>query len=217
MILSDRQKAIVEEWINTNSNILVSAVPGSGKTTTLLYLLEHYCEARTLFLAFNKTISLEIENKIINKNLIYGKSKTIHSLGMMSIKDHYSKVKVNSRKNFDLIRILESKYREELKSVRWKDKVKLRFTLSDINDASRLFLTNDLNEIKAHISNMGKVFKPHTLLEEMWKDFIEIRENSYKGRNISIDFIDMIYLPVYKDLYIPINPKYLMLDNILFN
>ena len=58
---SDRQLAIEDTWLNTDKNILCGAVAGSGKTTTLLSLLELRNKS-TLFLAFNKTIQAEIQS-----------------------------------------------------------------------------------------------------------------------------------------------------------
>lgn len=60
---SPKQTKIFDTWINTHNNILINAVAGSGKTTTLLQLLE-LCDNRTLFLAFNKSIQEEIQAKI---------------------------------------------------------------------------------------------------------------------------------------------------------
>ncbi len=52
---SGKQERIFDTWNNTDKNILINAVAGSGKTTTLLELLK-FCEYRTLFLAFNKSV-----------------------------------------------------------------------------------------------------------------------------------------------------------------
>ena len=82
---SQRQLDIFSIWQNRDTNILINAVAGSGKTTTLLQLLE-LCNSKTLFLAFNKSIQEEIQSKIDIKGLRQGKSMTLHSLGLLAIK-----------------------------------------------------------------------------------------------------------------------------------
>jgi len=43
---SSKQQKIFDTWERTDNNILINAVAGSGKTTTLLHLLE-YCKLDT--------------------------------------------------------------------------------------------------------------------------------------------------------------------------
>ena len=82
---SNKQQKIFDTWNNTDKNILINAVAGSGKTTTLLELLQ-YCKYRTLFLAFNKSVQEEIQGQIDKKGLTQGKALTMHSLGLSAIK-----------------------------------------------------------------------------------------------------------------------------------
>ena len=82
----------------------------------------------------------------------------------------------------------------------------------DMNDISRLFLTNDIEEIKKHFSSMDKYLNWHDRLPELWSKMIQLREESYGENNVIIDFNDMIYLPVIKKFEIPIAPYYLMVD-----
>ena len=90
---SHRQQAVYNTWQNENCNILIGAVAGSGKTTTLMGLLE-MCKHRTLFLAFNKSIQEEIQNTINTKKLIQGKAMTMHSLGYTALKSCFSNITV---------------------------------------------------------------------------------------------------------------------------
>ena len=92
---SQRQLDIFSIWQNRNSNILINAVAGSGKTTTLLQLLE-LCKYKTLFLAFNKSIQEEIQQKIESRGLKQGKAMTLHSLGLMAIRENCRKIKINN-------------------------------------------------------------------------------------------------------------------------
>jgi superfamily I DNA/RNA helicase len=213
MVLSDKQELIKQTFLETDLNILTSACAGSGKTSTLMMLLE-LCDNRTLFLAFNKSIQEEIQAKIDEKGLRQGKALTLHSLGLSAIKNAYNKVFVKSSKNIDLIKKLQEEFKKELKSYKWQDRLKLTYFLMDINDISRLFLTNNLEEIKKYMLSMDKPFHSFNDLGVFWERLIELRTLEENKQNINVDFIDMIYLPVIKGLYIPIEPVYLFLDEV---
>ena len=208
---SQRQLDIFSIWQNRDTNILINAVAGSGKTTTLLQLLE-LCNSKTLFLAFNKSIQEEIQSKIDIKGLRQGKSMTLHSLGLLAIRNSYKKWKINNGKNFDLIKKLQSDERRIFSRLSWEDKIKFTYTLMDMNDISRLFLTDNIEEIKIHFNSMDKLMVSHPDLEYIWSKLLELRTESYEQNLVEIDFNDMIYLPVLKNLHIPIDPIYLMID-----
>ena len=210
---SDKQQKIFDVWNNTDKNILINAVAGSGKTTTLLELLQ-FCKYRTLFLAFNKSVQEEIQSKIDEKGLSQGKALTMHSLGLSAIRTHYkgSKIYIKNGKNFDLIKKVQAKHKVIFKKMSWEDKLKLSYTLMDMNDIARLFLTDDMEEIKIHLQSMDKSFVVHEEIVSLWASLISFREASYKGKNIIIDFNDMIYLAARENFNIPVEPYYLMVD-----
>lgn len=208
---SDKQQKIFDTWNDTDKNILINAVAGSGKTTTLLELLK-YCKYRTLFLAFNKSVQEEIQSKIDEKKLGQGKALTMHSLGLSAIREHYKKVVIKNGKNFDLLKLVQTKHKSIFKYMKWEDKLKLSYTLMDMNDISRLFLTDDMGEIKKHLQSMDKNFVNHKDIVSLWSSFINFREASYNSNTVVIDFNDMIYLAAREKLHIPIEPYYLMVD-----
>lgn len=208
---SVKQAAIYDCWQKEDSNILISAVAGSGKTTTLMEILA-MCEYRTLFLAFNKSIQMEIQEKIDSRGLAQGKAMTLHSLGFRALMKNYSKVIVKNGKKYGLLKEVEKRNQVLFKALKWEDKAKLYYTLYDLNDYSRLFLTNDITELYGYFKEMGKTFFDLPELPIVWQDFIDVREESYVGPVIEIDFTDMIYLPVHKDFSLPINTVYLMVD-----
>ena len=208
---SDKQQKIFETWKNTSDNILIKAVAGSGKTTTLLELLA-FCEYRVLFLAFNKSVQEEIQSKIEEKGLLQGKALTMHSLGLSAIREKYKKITIKNGKNFDIIKMVQAKHKTSFKSMKWEDKLRLSYTLMDMSDIARLFLTDDIEEIKKHMQSMDKNFYSHKDIVALWSSFIELREESYKSKVVVIDFNDMIYLAARENLRIPVDPYYLFVD-----
>ena len=213
MIPSGRQEVVYDTWTSTDSNMLIQAVAGSGKTTTLMGILER-SEYRTLFLAFNKSIQEEIQLKIDEKGFKHAKALTIHSLGLTAIKNYYghNNIIVNNSKSYQLMRYLEKVEAKTYSKISWEDRIKISMTLSELHDTSRLFMTDDLNQLSKSMIEMDKFYYKHDLLPIIWESFLQIREASYVSNKIEIDFIDMVYLVVKNKLMIPIQPYYLMVD-----
>jgi superfamily I DNA/RNA helicase len=189
---------------------LIQAVAGSGKTSTLLQLLS-MCDSRTLFLAFNKGIQEEIQARITEKGLAQGKALTLHSMGLSAIRNN-TKFRIDNRKNLSIVKLLQEKNRTIFNNLTWEKKLRMSFTLSDFNDVSRIYMTDDIVQIMDYMANMDKGFFETDWLEDMWEQFIEVREEFMAENNKVIDFIDMIYLPLKLDYEIPVYCTYLMID-----
>ena len=97
---SIQQNDILNTWETEECNIVISAGAGCGKTTTLMRLLES-CKHRTLFLAFNKSIQEDIQERIERDGLGQGLAKTMHSLGFDALKSKYKRLNVVSSKRFE--------------------------------------------------------------------------------------------------------------------
>jgi len=82
MQLTDEQQAIIQ----TNENIVINAVAGSGKTTTLIeYAKTRSSNKRILYLAFNRSVKTEAEQKFAAAGLKNVKVETAHSLAFDAI------------------------------------------------------------------------------------------------------------------------------------
>ena len=87
---SNYQKSILN-YIDSNSgNLLVDAKAGSGKTSTLCLIADKIInqDKKCLFLAFNKSIVQELQNRIISDNV---QIKTLHSLGLTFLRSYLYK------------------------------------------------------------------------------------------------------------------------------
>jgi superfamily I DNA/RNA helicase len=106
MNLTEEQKKVV----GTDCNLVINAVAGSGKTTTLIeYAKSRSPKSKILYLAFNKTVKTEAVNKFREAGLKNVKVETAHSLA-------YDHVVKNSRyqvtqgyKSYELCDILDIK------------------------------------------------------------------------------------------------------------
>lgn len=221
MTPSNRQIPIYNEWEFTDNNILVSSVAGSGKTTTLIEILK-LCKYKTLFLAFNKSIQTEITNIIEQENLTVGKAMTMHSLGLSAIKNNV-KFRINNNKKWDVLTKIQNQHDNLYSNIPWEEKLKINYTILDMIDVTKIFLTDDMNTVINHMIDMDKNYNDidvpdeingttNSFIKLIWDDVLAIRDWYYEQPVVEIDFNDMIYLPVIKEFAIPVNPYYLMID-----
>src|SRR3982751_1670168 len=96
------------EIINSNGNIKINAVAGSGKTTTIIeYARTRPGNSKILYLAFNKSVKLEAIKKFTEKGLSNVKVETAHSLAFKHIvfKQKYT-VKPQGYKTNEIVDLL---------------------------------------------------------------------------------------------------------------
>lgn len=97
------QSAIVEWVRNGRGHGAVSAVAGSGKTTTLVHLVAPELRGSALFVAFNKSIASELGARLSGTGV---SSSTIHSAGFSAVRRTLGRVDVRPDKGRDLAREL---------------------------------------------------------------------------------------------------------------
>ena len=100
---SKYQKAVFEAVRETNDSLLIEAVAGSGKTTTIVEAINHVPQNKSVaFLAFNKSIAQELGRRITAPN---ARCMTLHSAGFTAWKRFVgSDVQVDSRKTFEIVK-----------------------------------------------------------------------------------------------------------------
>lgn len=99
---STYQKAIFEWLVEGQGSCVVSAVPGSGKTTLIKGANYIPKSLRSRFLAFNKHIAQQLDQKLPR----HIKSSIIHSLGLSSICRRYRGLpEINQRKYSSLVSV----------------------------------------------------------------------------------------------------------------
>jgi F-box protein 18 (helicase) len=96
-----------EGIFNSTGNILINAVAGSGKTTTLIEYAKGRPGARILYIAFNKSVKIEAEFKFSTNNLRNVTIETAHSLAFKHIvmQSNY-KIKQGDYKPYELVALL---------------------------------------------------------------------------------------------------------------
>jgi DNA helicase II / ATP-dependent DNA helicase PcrA len=215
---SKEQIAVFHHINNSNKNLIVSAVAGSGKTTTLLEALNRIPENKTvLFMAFNKAISEELIKKAPRRSNIL--IKTVHGFGYSLLLDYNEEIKTNFFKYNNIFRNVldynrdnnfESIKKYEFKSSELKLIEKIKTIInnnieidSEFNIDEYITRVIDLCDI-ARLYNIG-------IREKKKLNDLAIRYSILNTYNESesaiilmrlgvhytkeIDFTDMIYLP----------------------
>lgn len=176
MKYSKYQEAIFDAYMNTNKNLLISAVAGSGKTTTLIKLLEIAGPKKVLFCAFNRSIVEEL----LKRTPKTVKVTTLHSLGLYELKKKHN-ITINDNKILDMCN------RIGIDTSHIKD-------IKKIIDLYRLTLID-----KSEIEQLIRKEKSKASLDEVLV-IIGMMESTYSQKSIEIDYTDMVYLPIYNNL-----------------
>lgn len=194
---SKYQKDIYKEYNTTRNNIFISAGPGSGKTATIVELInQKSLSKKAIMLAFNKSIQQELEKRV-PKDV---ETATLHSLGMKLLRKHLNcKIKVNQLKSFVWGKKLFGDFLEKKYKKNEKDKNIHLFTLARLVDLQRMNMKS-LTEIDLlQLSDDFSVGAgPIEILQAVQLGLaLEKYNNSHSELDeFIIDFTDMIYLPV---------------------
>jgi superfamily I DNA/RNA helicase len=94
---SPAQQAIFD-WFefperNRSRNLVVNALAGTGKTTTIIEAITHAPEQYILLAAFNKSIATELQNRLQHPG---AEAFTLHSIGYQCVKKFWRGVRVDS-------------------------------------------------------------------------------------------------------------------------
>lgn len=190
--VSDYQKNIYDFVAFGKGNAVINAKAGSGKTTTLIHSLSLIPnKLKVLFVAFNKHIVTELNDRIKSKDNI--DIKTVHSLGLSMIKRNFidTEIEINEykyrtyiKKNISLLTDMESKKMKKSEYDEYIDNISLIVNMARLNlcqceaDIEKILDRYGINAIDDEVSVSLKVM--------VWG----------KENYSSIDYTDMIWIPV---------------------
>lgn len=190
MIPSKYQQDIYDVFNNTDKNINISAVAGSGKTTVLVELLKFIPDDKNaLFVAFNNSIVDELKQRIEHRDNV--EISTIHSYGWRSILCRYGgKVKMNPNKVLGKVESVLKKYESECNGKSSKRSYYF-YIIPKIVDLMRC---NLITPEKEDIMKMTLYYDID--IDEFEADFALQVFNLMNKDKSQFDFMDMIYQPV---------------------
>jgi superfamily I DNA/RNA helicase len=138
------QEACREFLVNESGNAVIEAVAGSGKTTTIVWLLGFTPkDVDVAFVAFNRHIAKELAKRAPQHVHV----STLHSLGFGNIRDQFGRVNVEPNKVRRIVRDLaEGMSHSAYEAIRMNESAILRLvslckaTLMDSSDTSLEYL-----------------------------------------------------------------------------
>jgi len=187
---SKYQRAVYQFIKSCKGNAVVEAVAGSGKSTTIVNAISIIPESkRILFLAFNKSIVNELKRKI--GNIPNCDIKTLHSLGAKQMMYYHhseideTKYKAHFNKGVEdgILHMTSDDFGSDAKED-WKRNI------LQLIDLGRVNLCKDTKELD-DIAFKFQLFIVDNEVEIAWRVI-----QWGKAHPETIDFTDMIYLPV---------------------
>lgn len=204
------QKAIYEyieqmlKGVSVSMHLVIEAVAGSGKTTTIVQALKLISEEyRVAFIAYNKHIATELQKRAP----AYVYVSTMHSLGLAVIRKNIKGAKVDE-KNEKLNSILNNLF-PVLKSLvqsgkitneeRKENFVKRQGMRNLVSMAmSTLIDVYDVSAIRSTIDRYGMEVE-HRFQEELIEKLPDVLEQIKRNPTL-VSFDEMIWLPIALDM-----------------
>lgn len=186
---SEAQKNILQEIKFSDNNILVDAVAGSGKSSTLAWLMT-FIKEPGVYIAFNRDIVKEMEPKCPP----HVEVKTRHAFGYGAFAQQRIRLQVDTKGEL-LPQILEELgYPQKVGDKDFSDRIR---SMIQLIDQLRNNLTN-IHDIHA----VGAIADFYGIDIDVWDEFVvklpviyeKLVENAMKG---FIDFISMKWIPVH--------------------
>lgn len=188
---------------NNRNDIVVSAVAGSGKSTTLKLLLDYISPVLSiLYCCFNSDAQKSLQAKIVEytatktargEETPVAECSTIHSLGNRTITMAIGKCQIKSNKYSTLVRQYLMSHMAEYDSQLAQQISKLidmvRLTLANVDEDGLRYV---ISRFEIDINPGDKEYWPLVLscVPEVLKAGLEVAKINHE-----IDFTDMIYLP----------------------
>ena len=197
-VLTKEQLRFLEEVETGARNLQLQSVAGSGKTSTLLLSLPKIpTDQKVLFVCFSKPVQEELELKV-PKGV---DARTLHSLGYSIVSSQLGWFKLNTRKVENLLKykVLHGTpadtaffYKHKRTLVEVIDKLREKFiSPEDLSSELQAYMDDNVSEDRAEWKSIASL---------LYKESCVFGEG--KGTK-TIDFLDLIFLPLYFALDFP--------------
>ena len=188
---SKYQTAIYEAVENDSCNLMISAVAGSGKTTTLIGCADRVPINRSVaFLAFNNAIVDELKERVKRQNVHI---TTMHSLCWRSVMKHYN-FQCELKPNKSVKYIVQVCKKHEIPEKKINYHIYVYSTLIDLIRHDLAFEIEDIINLAAKHSHLIGEREA-----EMLREILNLMNENTK----EFDFTDMIYRAVLDGVRLP--------------
>ncbi len=192
------QTVIIKEIVSGQSDVVVEAGPGSGKTTTIVEAMKKLPrDSKVLYLCFNKKIADEAQTKVpLNVEVC-----TLNSLGYKVLRS-FLRAKMNAYKTQNALQLhLGAKWDKETRQVKFTDEASEKMYYKSFNIVIRVvsLLKGDLI-YKPTVNDVEEIMERYriatTLDMEVLCNLIITIFTQCVNNTKEIDFDDQIFYPV---------------------
>ena len=188
IVPSPFQLAIYEDIASGTGHTAVNAVAGSGKTTTLVNGMSHVpAGCSILFTAFNKRIIQELQSRKMRGVEVRG----LHSYGVGAVNTGLGRFPLNEFRVEDMARKLH---------VDLDRSADLRKEVADCVSMAKAKLANDAEAVNAIIDEFGYTGAQNGSRDQFVNHVLELLRQCMDTKDGCIDYDDMIWLPIVKNL-----------------
>lgn len=204
---SKYQKDIFHHVEKENCNILVNAVAGSGKTTTLIKCFDYTNpKYKILCLAYNKHIADELKTKVPDNV----KVSTIYAVGLSALIRYYKIDNINKAIDPYKINKIINKYSKSWTEFKTNgEKLEYIKNLTSIINLCRLNLKLKPEQITGLCSYYGY----NNIINKDVNRIIKIIEDDIKDTS-TFDYTDMIFFPTINQKIFLTKYKYVFIDEV---
>lgn len=190
------QQAIIDAAISTEDNLLISALAGAAKTSTLVMVANHPIMQAipTLCLAFNKKIAEEMKNRLPSNCV----SMTLNSLGHKVWGQAIGRrLRVDTKKNYNILKELVDDQRQDVKNELYESFSDMLRIIAHgkssgwVPDACQRTSTKSLYEDDKDFFLSLDEEIPHIQEQIITKAALVSIEQSFQGK---IDFDDQLFM-----------------------
>jgi len=187
---SSQQQKIFGWFRDGSGNLVVRARAGTGKTTTILEGINYAPEQQILLAAFNKKIAVELTEKLRNDN---AEAKTLHSVGYGLVMKQWGRVNLDSARSDRLANDVLGYGAPGAAIGLVKRLASLGKSMAPFATKDQLMELAELHDVEP----MPDLLEHGYDLDRIAFHAVEAMEAAAeKDKERSIDFDDMVYLPV---------------------
>lgn len=198
---SPQQKDVYSAFTDTKYNLNISAVAGSGKTTTLLGIFDLIPDdAQALFMAFNNAIVGELKARTTPRENV--RISTLHSYGLYQIKRRYGNVRINEKKALGKTELALRKF-----YIPEKQRGYYFYMVPKVLDLMRCNLIDPTEQELIQLSMHYDIQIDDSHIPVILYAFKKLCEDKTQ-----VDFMDMIYVPVVDPTIRCMKYDYLLVD-----
>lgn len=222
-IPSQYQNDILNSLLNNKENILIEALAGSGKTSTLVWLVEEISKLgltkkmRIIYLAFNKSIQKELAEKLEGTNV---PAQTTHAFGFSLLKSRFgSQIAIKNSKTNDIFSKIICEENgwsfsyESFKAAKQTQEYKLKNPVLELVSYAKNWAVTptDLNYCYQMLDEFVQIYEVefdnfNFSKEKLFDYVVKVLVGSIPspGETLSeVTYDDMLYLPIALNLKFP--------------